>query len=54
MHWGKPQLEFSSVRMKLDIASEKLAKESRVNYSKLVTIEQSVKAFFISGICRRI
>lgn len=29
---------------------EKLAKESRVNYSKLVTIEHNIKVFFIGAV----
>lgn len=30
--------------------SEKLSKESRVNYSKLVTIEHNIKVFFIGSV----
>jgi len=30
--------------------TEKLAKESRVNYSKLVTVEHNIRVFFIGRI----
>ena len=36
--------------MKMEVPDEKLAKESRVNYSKLVTVEHNVKVFFIGHI----
>ncbi|KAK5656173.1 hypothetical protein OQA88_4933 [Cercophora sp. LCS_1] len=49
---GEPALGFQPVRMRLDHATEKLAKESRINYAKLVTIEHNVKVFFIGRIVR--
>lgn len=47
---GEPKLGFPPVRMKMDAHDEKLARESRVNYSKLVTIEHNVKVFFIGQV----
>jgi hypothetical protein len=47
---GEPQLGFPPVRIKLDKAAEKLSKEARVNYSKLVTVEHNVKVRFIGRI----
>ncbi|KAK3940779.1 hypothetical protein QBC46DRAFT_118380 [Diplogelasinospora grovesii] len=47
---NEPELGFVPVRLELDYQSEKLAKESRVNYSKLVTVEHNVKVFFIGRI----
>ncbi|KAK3685666.1 hypothetical protein B0T22DRAFT_225838 [Podospora appendiculata] len=49
---GEPKLGFRPVRMALDYPSEKLAPESRVNYSKLVTVEHNVKVYFIGRIVR--
>jgi hypothetical protein len=43
----EPELGFSPVAMQMDLEDEKLASESRVNYSKLVTIEHNVKVLFI-------
>ncbi|KAK3327974.1 hypothetical protein B0T19DRAFT_179198 [Cercophora scortea] len=50
---GEPKLGFPPVRMELDDPSEKLAAESRVNYSKLVTVEHNVKVFFVGRIVRQ-
>ncbi len=36
--------------MEIDVLTEKLAPESRVNYSKLVTVEHNVKVYFIGRI----
>ncbi|KAL2759197.1 hypothetical protein ACRALDRAFT_1069289 [Sodiomyces alcalophilus JCM 7366] len=47
---NEPKLGFSPARMKIDAEGETLAKESRVNYSKLVTVEHNVKVFFIGRI----
>lgn len=43
---------FSPVRveMKMTEEGEKVSRESRVNYSKLVTVEHNVKVFFIGHI----
>ncbi|KAK0626456.1 hypothetical protein B0T14DRAFT_422405, partial [Immersiella caudata] len=49
---NEPPLGFRPVRVQLDLATEKLAAESRVNYSKLVTVEHNVKVFFIGSIVR--
>ncbi|ROT41254.1 hypothetical protein SODALDRAFT_322431 [Sodiomyces alkalinus F11] len=47
---NEPKLGFSPARMKIEAEGEKLAKESRANYSKLVTVEHNVKVFFIGHI----
>ncbi len=47
---GEPKLGFPPVKMKMDAHDEKLARESRVNYSTLVTIQHNVKVFFIGKI----
>ncbi|OBR03884.1 hypothetical protein CH63R_13011 [Colletotrichum higginsianum IMI 349063] len=47
---NEPELGFPAVRAKLTVEGEKLDKASRVNYSKLVTIEHNVKVFFIGYI----
>ncbi|KAL2162813.1 hypothetical protein VTH06DRAFT_6649 [Thermothelomyces fergusii] len=46
---GEPQLGFSPVRVRLQ-PSEKLKKESRVNYAKLTTIEHNFRVFFIGSV----
>ena len=48
----EPDLGFAPVRMRMnsDVRDEKLAPESRINYSKLVTVEHNVKVFFIGHI----
>ncbi|KAI1371527.1 hypothetical protein F4677DRAFT_450350 [Hypoxylon crocopeplum] len=46
----EPTLGFDPVALHVYAEGEKLAKESRVNYSKLVTIEHNVKVFFIGSI----
>lgn len=48
----EPQLGFRPVRLKLDNHAEKLAKESRINYAKLTTIEHNVRVLFIGRIVR--
>ncbi len=47
---GEPKLGFAPVKMRFTPSDEKLARESRVNYSKLVTIEHNVKVFFIGQV----
>lgn len=47
---GEPELGFPAVKMKIYVEGEQLARESRVNYSKLVTIEHNVRVFFIGTI----
>ncbi|KAI0115487.1 hypothetical protein GGR51DRAFT_555919 [Nemania sp. FL0031] len=46
----EPDLGFEPVPLEIYAEGETLAKESRVNYSKLVTIEHNVKVFFIGRI----
>ncbi|KAK0720386.1 hypothetical protein B0H67DRAFT_485873, partial [Lasiosphaeris hirsuta] len=47
---NEPTMGFAPVRLHLEDSTEKLAKESRVNYAKLVTVEHNVKVFFIGTI----
>ncbi|KAI1313111.1 hypothetical protein F5Y03DRAFT_406444 [Xylaria venustula] len=47
---NEPELGFEPVPLEIYVEGETLAKESRVNYSKLVTIEHNVKVFFIGRI----
>ncbi|KAI1173714.1 hypothetical protein F4777DRAFT_556948 [Nemania sp. FL0916] len=47
---GEPPLGFKPVQLTVTAEGESLARESRVNYSKLVTIEHNVKVFFIGYI----
>ncbi len=47
---GEPQLGFPTIRVVMHVDGERLARESRVNYSKLVTVEHNVKVFFIGYI----
>ncbi|KAI1423736.1 hypothetical protein F5Y12DRAFT_512707 [Xylaria sp. FL1777] len=47
---NEPELGFEPVPLEIYAEGEILAKESRVNYSKLVTIEHNVKVFFIGRI----
>ncbi|KAH8908879.1 hypothetical protein BR93DRAFT_510170 [Coniochaeta sp. PMI_546] len=47
---GEPPLGFKPIRLEIKAAGERLARESRVNYSKLVTVEHNVKVFFIGNI----
>lgn len=47
---GEPTLGFAPVRVDMTEDSEKLSKESRVNYAKLVSVEHNVKVFFIGRV----
>ncbi|KAI0552529.1 hypothetical protein F4679DRAFT_592091 [Xylaria curta] len=47
---NEPDLGFDPVPLEIYAEGETLARESRVNYSKLVTIEHNVKVFFIGRI----
>ncbi|KAK4453128.1 hypothetical protein QBC34DRAFT_217348 [Podospora aff. communis PSN243] len=47
---NEPTLGFPAVRVQLDLPTEKLAIESRVNYSKLVTVEHNVRVLFIGSV----
>lgn len=47
---GEPELGFVPVGMKIEASGERLAKESRVDYSKLVNVEHNVKVFIIGRI----
>lgn len=47
---NEPELGFDPVPVEFYAAGETLAGESRVNYSKLVTIEHNVKVFFVGRI----
>ncbi|PHH73980.1 hypothetical protein CDD80_3442 [Ophiocordyceps camponoti-rufipedis] len=47
---NEPKLGFPPIRVDMTEEGEKLSKESRVNYSKLVTVEHNVKVFFIGSV----
>lgn len=47
---GEPKLGFAPVKIQMSGDGEKLSKESRVNYSKLVTVEHNVKVLFVGRI----
>jgi hypothetical protein len=47
---GEPKLGFRPVAVDMTEVGEKLARESRVIYGKLVTIEHNVKVLFIGRI----
>ncbi|POR35735.1 Uncharacterized protein TPAR_04057 [Tolypocladium paradoxum] len=47
---GEPKLGFPPVKVEMTEEGEKLSRESRVNYSKLVTVEHNVKVFFIGSV----
>ncbi|KAG5913628.1 hypothetical protein E4U42_000966, partial [Claviceps africana] len=47
---GEPKLGFPAVQARITEEGEKLCKESRVNYSKLVTVEHNVKVFFVGSV----
>lgn len=46
----EPKLGFPPVKMDITTEGERISKESRVNYSKLVTVEHNVKVMFIGSI----
>ncbi|KAK1760915.1 hypothetical protein QBC47DRAFT_356052 [Echria macrotheca] len=50
---NEPQLGYPPIRLELYVSTEKLAKESRVNYSKLCTVEHNIQVFFIGRIVRQ-
>jgi hypothetical protein len=50
---GEPPLGFRPIRLQLYAAGEGIVRESRVNYSKLVTVEHNVKVFFIGSVVPR-
>lgn len=47
---GEPRLGFPPLQVCLTEEGEWLHKESRINYSKLVTVEHNVRVFFIGSI----
>ncbi|RYP34515.1 hypothetical protein DL767_004227 [Monosporascus sp. MG133] len=49
----EPELGFEPVALEIYAPNEKLQLESRVNYSKLVTIEHNVKVFFIGRVAHQ-
>ncbi|RYP55914.1 hypothetical protein DL769_010025 [Monosporascus sp. CRB-8-3] len=49
----EPKLGFEPVALEIYAHNEKLQFESRVNYSKLVTIEHNVKVFFIGRVVQQ-
>ncbi|KHO00538.1 uncharacterized protein MAM_01316 [Metarhizium album ARSEF 1941] len=49
---GEPRLGFPAVQVHLTEDGERLSRESRVNYSKLVTVEHNVSVFFIGFVAQ--
>ncbi|KAG6002761.1 hypothetical protein E4U21_002784 [Claviceps maximensis] len=47
---GEPKLGFPAVQARITEHGERLSRESRVNYSKLVTVEHNVNVFFIGSV----
>ncbi|KAJ4263144.1 hypothetical protein NW762_006766 [Fusarium torreyae] len=47
---GEPKLGFPAIRVHISEPGERISKESRVNYSKLTTVEHNVKVFFIGRV----
>ncbi|KAF5680952.1 hypothetical protein FCIRC_5694 [Fusarium circinatum] len=47
---GEPELGYPPVRVHIHEPDERIAKESRVNYSKLTTVEHNVKVLFIGRV----
>ena len=47
---GEPELGFEPVRVHLYERTERLSKETRVNYAKLTCIEHDLKVFFIGSV----
>ncbi|KAK1770365.1 hypothetical protein QBC33DRAFT_263538 [Phialemonium atrogriseum] len=47
---GEPELGFVPVGMRIEASGERLARESRVDYSKLVNVEHNVRVFIIGRI----
>lgn len=47
---GEPKLGMPTVRVKMIAEGESLAWQSRINYSKLITVEHNVRVFFIGRI----
>lgn len=47
---GENRISHRPVRVDMDDAQEKLSPESRVNYSKVYTVEHNVKVYFIGKI----
>ncbi|KAF9775031.1 hypothetical protein IL306_006856 [Fusarium sp. DS 682] len=47
---GEPKLGFPPVRVHIYEPNERISRESRVNYSKLTTVEHNVKVLFIGRV----
>lgn len=47
---GEPKLGFPTVRMDFDVHGETLSAKSRIDYSKLVTVEHNTIVFLIGSI----
>ncbi|WAO94978.1 Hypothetical protein NCS54_01258500 [Fusarium falciforme] len=47
---NEPELGYSPVRVEITDPSEKISKESRVNYAKLTTVEHNVKVLFVGRV----
>lgn len=49
---NEPELGVQPIKVKMDVPGEQLAPESRVNYSKLITVEHNVKVFFVGHVSK--
>ncbi|KAJ4309960.1 hypothetical protein N0V84_011224 [Fusarium piperis] len=47
---NEPELGYDPVRLQITDPSEKISKESRVNYAKLTTVEHNVKVLFVGRV----
>lgn len=48
----EPRLGVAPIRLEKDHAEERLDRTSRVNYNKLVTVEHTVKVYFIGRVVK--
>lgn len=47
---GEPKLGFGPVQIKMRAEDEKLAKQSRINYSKHMTVEHNIKVLVLGEV----
>jgi hypothetical protein len=49
---GEPPLGFEPIRLRIDVPGQSLAKESRVNYSKLFSIGHNAKVLILGHVVK--
>lgn len=49
---NEPPLGFEPIRLRIDVPGERIAKESRVNYSKLTTVEHNLRVLIIGHVVK--